>query len=108
MAETAGNVTWTAGRGPGPAPAQDRRGAGSARAERGGMQRAGAGLTAAAMALTCALLVWAPIPLGSNRPWAWSLLAAWAAVLLLAWGLGQLLGGAGRPGAPEAYRPSAS
>ncbi len=57
------------------------------------MQRAGEGLTAAAMALTCALLVWAPIPLGSNRPWAWSLLAAWAAVLLLAWGLGQLLGG---------------
>jgi hypothetical protein len=29
------------------------------------------------MALTSALLVWALVPLGSNRPWAWSLLALW-------------------------------
>ena len=28
----------------------------------------------AAFWLLCALVVWAPIPLGSNRPWAWSIL----------------------------------
>ena len=56
-----------------------------------GMERAGRVLTAAAMWLTVALLVWAPIPLGSNRPWAWSLLAAWVAVVLAVQALGQAL-----------------
>lgn len=42
-------------------------------------------LRAAALALTMALLAWAPIPLGSNRPWAWALLAAWAALALSVW-----------------------
>jgi O-antigen ligase len=32
-----------------------------------------------------ALLVWAPIPLGSNRPWAWGFLEAAAFVLAAAW-----------------------
>ena len=32
-----------------------------------------------------ALLVWAPIPLGSNRPWAWAVLEVWAYGLLAAW-----------------------
>jgi putative inorganic carbon (HCO3(-)) transporter len=32
-----------------------------------------------------ALLVWAPIPLGSNRPWAWTLLEVYAYGLLAAW-----------------------
>jgi O-antigen ligase len=32
-----------------------------------------------------ALLVWAPIPLGSNRPWAWTLLEVCIYVLLAAW-----------------------
>jgi putative inorganic carbon (HCO3(-)) transporter len=32
-----------------------------------------------------ALLVWAPIPLGSNRPWAWSVLEIAVFVLLAAW-----------------------
>ncbi|MBE0618972.1 MAG: O-antigen ligase family protein [Burkholderiales bacterium] len=36
-----------------------------------------------------ALLLWAPIPLGSNRPWAWALLALWVLALALWW-----LGGA--------------
>ncbi len=40
-----------------------------------------------------ALLVWVPIPLGSNRAWAWAILEDWAFVLLaawiLAWGLGR-------------------
>lgn len=31
------------------------------------------------------LLVWAPIPLGSNRSWSWALLAFWALVLALWW-----------------------
>src|SRR6478609_3637164 len=56
-----------------------------------GMERAGRVLTAAAMWLTVALLVWAPIPLGSNRPWAWSLLAVWVAVVLAVQALGQAL-----------------
>lgn len=38
-----------------------------------------------------ALLVWAPIPLGSNRPWSWSLLAVAAGLLLGAWCLRQAL-----------------
>jgi len=32
-----------------------------------------------------ALLVWAPVPLGSNRPWAWALLALWVLALALWW-----------------------
>ena len=32
-----------------------------------------------------ALLPWAPIPLGSNRPWAWALLAFWVLALALWW-----------------------
>src|SRR6202171_6477208 len=32
-----------------------------------------------------ALLVWAPIPLGSNRPWAWMVLEVYAFALLAAW-----------------------
>ena len=31
------------------------------------------------------ILLWAPIPLGSNRPWAWSLLAAAVCVLAACW-----------------------
>ncbi len=32
-----------------------------------------------------ALLVWAPVPLGSNRPWAWALAALWVLLLSLWW-----------------------
>jgi O-antigen ligase len=32
-----------------------------------------------------ALLVWVPIPLGSNRPWAWTLLEIWVYILVMAW-----------------------
>jgi O-antigen ligase len=35
--------------------------------------------------LLVALLLWAPLPLGSNRPWSWTLLALAVGVLLLAW-----------------------
>lgn len=34
-----------------------------------------------------ALLVWAPLPLGSNRPWSWTLLAVAAGFLAAAWPL---------------------
>ena len=43
------------------------------------------------------LLAWAPVPLGSNRPWAWALLEMGAFSLLAAWLLG-------RPGPPAALR----
>jgi len=32
-----------------------------------------------------ALLLWLPLPLGSNRAWAWSLMEVWILVLALAW-----------------------
>ena len=31
------------------------------------------------------LLVWPPIPLGSNRPWSWALMEVWILLLALAW-----------------------
>jgi len=48
-----------------------------------------------------ALLVWAPIPLGSNRPWAWGFLEAAAFVLAAGW---IVLWGLGRVEAPRALR----
>src|SRR5690349_21226572 len=43
--------------------------------------------------LLLVVLIWAPIPLGSNRPWAWSALEIAVFVLvagwLLLWGLGK-------------------
>lgn len=35
------------------------------------------------------LLAWAPLPLASNRPWAWSLLTVLGALLLLGWAVGE-------------------
>ncbi len=49
------------------------------------------------------MLAWAPVPLGSNRPWAWTILEvgvyALVALWLLAWGVG-------RVDAPEPLRRS--
>ena len=39
-----------------------------------------------------ALLVWAPIPLGSNRSWSWPVLALWVLVLALWWLTGCIRG----------------
>jgi len=39
-----------------------------------------------------ALLVWAPIPLGSNRSWSWAVLALWALLLALWWLAGFIRG----------------
>ena len=33
----------------------------------------------------CALLVWLPLPLGSNRAWAWSLMEIWVFVMMAVW-----------------------
>lgn len=54
-------------------------------------------LRTAALFLTLGLLVWAPIPLGSNRPWAWALLAAWAALALLVWAAAEAVRAGPRP-----------
>lgn len=42
----------------------------------------------AAFGLLCALVVWAPIPLGSHRPWAWSILEAGLFAAGLCWLVG--------------------
>lgn len=47
------------------------------------------------------LLVWIPIPLGSNRPWAWALLEVWTYALLGAWLVAWALG---RVEVPQALR----
>ena len=39
-----------------------------------------------------ALLLWAPVPLGSNRSWAWALLALWVLALALWWLAGFIRG----------------
>lgn len=55
---------------------------------RTGARRAAApaGILAGAVpAFLGAVLVWAPIPLGSNRPWSWSLLAVLLGVALALW-----------------------
>ena len=41
-----------------------------------------------------ALLLWLPLPLGSNRIWAWSIMEAWVLLLGVAWLIQYLRGGA--------------
>lgn len=55
------------------------------------MARVGQAVLAGVAALLMALLFWAPAPLGSNRPWAWSLLAVLAGALLGLWAVGVAL-----------------
>ncbi len=43
-------------------------------------------------ALYLVLIVWAPIPLGSNRPWSWAVLELWILLLSMAWLVGYLRG----------------
>ena len=33
----------------------------------------------------CVLIAWLPLPLGSNRPWAWSIMEIWVYLLTAAW-----------------------
>ncbi len=48
-----------------------------------------------------AMLVWAPVPLASNRPWAWAILEAWSFVLLGGWCVAWA---AGRAAATDAFK----
>jgi O-antigen ligase len=57
------------------------------------LQRVGHFLTSVAFGLLLTSLAWAPFPLGSNRPWAWSLLALLGALCLLLWSAGLLITG---------------
>lgn len=54
--------------------------------------RAQPGSTRWAFIFYLALLIWAPVPLGSNRPFAWPLLALWVLLLALWWLAGFLRG----------------
>jgi len=55
--------------------------------------------------LYLALLVWAPVPLGSNRSWAWALLALWALALALWWLAGCIRGKHSYPAIIKDARP---
>ncbi len=48
-----------------------------------------------------ALIAWAPLPLGSNRSWAWTILVVGSCLLAMAWLIGFLLG---RVQITEAFR----
>lgn len=52
-----------------------------------------------------ALLIWAPIPLGSNRPWAWPVLALWVLALALCWLAGHIRGKHSHPAILDDARP---
>jgi O-antigen ligase len=47
--------------------------------------------------LLLAIVLWAPLPLGSNRPWSWSLLALGVGALTVAWAVLAVLGRARAP-----------
>jgi O-antigen ligase len=55
--------------------------------------------------LFLALLLWAPIPLGSNRPWAWALLAFCVLALALWWLAGSIRGNYAAPPILRDARP---
>jgi hypothetical protein len=67
---------------------EDGRAAAGRRARSGAASRA---LESAATAVFVALLLWAPLPYASNRPWSWSLLAAAAGLLLALLGAARML-----------------
>ncbi len=55
--------------------------------------------------LYLALLIWAPVPLGSNRPWAWAVLALWVLLLALGWLVGRIRGKYSHPAMLDDARP---
>ena len=63
-------------------------------------------MSRAALALLAALLVWAPFPLGSNRPWAWSLLVAGLCAAFALWAIAWLRGRAGSMQVLRRARPA--
>lgn len=52
------------------------------------------------------LVAWAPLPLGSNRVWAWTIMVAWACLLATAWLTGFLLGRCHQTAAFRRARPA--
>jgi putative inorganic carbon (HCO3(-)) transporter len=52
----------------------------------------GAGSSGGLFIAYLALLLWVPIPLGSNRPWAWTILELWVFLLAIGWLFGHLRG----------------
>jgi O-antigen ligase len=60
----------------------------------------------AAFALFAALLFWVPFPLGSNRPWAWTLLELGLFAAAALWTVGWMLGQAGPLGVLRAAAPA--
>lgn len=54
-------------------------------------ERWSAHLESSVFALMVAILAWAPFPLGSNRPWSWSLLALLVSVCWIFWTVSYLL-----------------
>jgi putative inorganic carbon (HCO3(-)) transporter len=52
----------------------------------------GAGSSGGLFIAYLALLLWVPIPLGSNRPWAWTILELWVFLLAIGWLFGYLRG----------------
>ena len=63
-------------------------------------------MSRAALLLFAALLLWAPFPLGSNRPWAWSLLVAGLCAASALWTIAWLRGGAGSMQVLRKARPA--
>ena len=43
------------------------------------------GTTSGLFAAFLILLVWLPIPLGSNRPWSWALMEVWVYLIATVW-----------------------
>jgi O-antigen ligase len=56
--------------------------------------------------LFAALLIWAPIPLGSDRPWSWALLESGVFVLLALWVVAWVMGAVGTPDVVRAAWPA--
>jgi len=52
------------------------------------------------------LVVWLPLPLGSNRPWAWSLMEAWIFIMAAGWCLGYARGRLRIPSAVGKAKPA--
>ncbi len=66
--------------------------------------RLAAGADRVALLGLLALVLWAPVPLGSNRPWSSGLLGAGVGLVVAGWALARLPGGAALPRALREHR----
>ena len=69
------------------------------------LQRRGA-IEALLLWLFAALLIWAPIPLGSDRPWSWALLESGVFVILALWLVAWVIGAVGTSDVVRAAWPA--